>query len=128
MKHMLMIAGAAALGFAGPALAKPGNGHGNPHDYGNARPRATASAAARRAWPRRKRLHAAGPGQEAVRRGQRCPRGYGNPLQLQPDPVRPAAGNTASIRTTAIITATAISTASIRARRLIGAVIAALLR
>ena len=35
MKHMLLIAGALALGFAGPALAKPGNGHGNPHSYGN---------------------------------------------------------------------------------------------
>ena len=34
MKQMLLIAGAAALGIAGPALAKPGNGHGNPH--GNA--------------------------------------------------------------------------------------------
>src|SRR6266404_5967698 len=36
MKQLLLIAGAAALGFAGPAFAKPGNGHGhgNPHDYG----------------------------------------------------------------------------------------------
>lgn len=36
MKHLLLIAGAAALGIAGPALAKPGNGHGhgNPHAYG----------------------------------------------------------------------------------------------
>jgi hypothetical protein len=38
MKHALLIAGAAALGFATPALAKPGNGHGNghgnPHAYG----------------------------------------------------------------------------------------------
>ena len=34
MKHILMLAGAAALAFAGPALAKPGNGHGNPHAYG----------------------------------------------------------------------------------------------
>ena len=31
MKHMLMIAGAAAFALAGPALGKPGNGHGNPH-------------------------------------------------------------------------------------------------
>lgn len=31
MKQMLLIAGALALGSAGPALAKPGNGHGNPH-------------------------------------------------------------------------------------------------
>jgi hypothetical protein len=38
MKQLLLIAGAAALGFAGPAFAKPGNGngHGNGHghDYG----------------------------------------------------------------------------------------------
>ncbi len=42
MKHAILIAGAVALGFAAPALAHPGNGHGfgpgnshgNPHAYG----------------------------------------------------------------------------------------------
>ena len=34
MKHLLLFAGAAALGVAGPALAKPGNGHGNGHGHG----------------------------------------------------------------------------------------------
>jgi hypothetical protein len=38
MKHLYLLAGAAALALAGPALAKPGhgngNGHGNPHAYG----------------------------------------------------------------------------------------------
>ena len=42
MKHAILIAGAAALGFAAPALAHhgnghgfgPGNGHGSPHAYG----------------------------------------------------------------------------------------------
>jgi hypothetical protein len=35
MKTALLLAGAAALGFAGPAVAKPGNGHGHGHDaYG----------------------------------------------------------------------------------------------
>jgi hypothetical protein len=34
MKHILLIAGAFAVGVAGPGLAKPGNGHGNGH--GNA--------------------------------------------------------------------------------------------
>jgi hypothetical protein len=34
MKQMVILAGALALGFAGPALGKPGNGHGNPHGYG----------------------------------------------------------------------------------------------
>jgi hypothetical protein len=33
MKHALLIAGAAALGFATPAFAKPGNGHGNGHGF-----------------------------------------------------------------------------------------------
>jgi hypothetical protein len=31
MKHILLLAGAAALGFAAPAFAKPSNGHGNGH-------------------------------------------------------------------------------------------------
>lgn len=34
MKHLLLLAGAAALGLAGPAVGKPGNGHG--HGHGNA--------------------------------------------------------------------------------------------
>ena len=34
MKQLILLAGAAALGFAGPALAKPGNGHGHGHGYG----------------------------------------------------------------------------------------------
>jgi len=37
MKHLLLIAGAAALGIAGPSLAKPGNGngHGSAHGHDN---------------------------------------------------------------------------------------------
>jgi hypothetical protein len=35
MKHLFLLAGAAALGLAGPALAKPGNGHGNGHGHGH---------------------------------------------------------------------------------------------
>jgi hypothetical protein len=34
MEKLLLIAGAVALGFAGPAVAKPGNGHGNAHGHG----------------------------------------------------------------------------------------------
>jgi hypothetical protein len=34
MKRVLIIAGAAAFVIAAPAVAKPGNGHGNPHAYG----------------------------------------------------------------------------------------------
>jgi hypothetical protein len=35
MKHLFMLAGAAALAVAGPALAKPGKGHGKPHGHGH---------------------------------------------------------------------------------------------
>ena len=35
MKHMLIFAGAAALAFAGPVVAKPGHGHGNGHGNGH---------------------------------------------------------------------------------------------
>ncbi|HZC37499.1 MAG TPA: hypothetical protein VE221_02360 [Sphingomicrobium sp.] len=31
MKHLTILAGAAALAFAGPAVAKPGHGNGNGH-------------------------------------------------------------------------------------------------
>jgi hypothetical protein len=34
MKQILIIAGAAALAFTGPAFAKPGNGHGNGNSHG----------------------------------------------------------------------------------------------
>ena len=34
MKKLILLAGAAALGIAGPAIAKPGNGHGHGHGYG----------------------------------------------------------------------------------------------
>ena len=35
MKHVFLVAGALALGLAGPALARPGNGHGNGHGRGH---------------------------------------------------------------------------------------------
>jgi hypothetical protein len=34
MKQALLIAGAAALAFAAPAMAKPGKGHGKAHKHG----------------------------------------------------------------------------------------------
>ena len=34
MKTLILLAGAAALGFASPAYAKPGNGHGQGHGPG----------------------------------------------------------------------------------------------
>lgn len=35
MKSLLLLAGAAALGIAGPALADPGHGRGNGHGHGH---------------------------------------------------------------------------------------------
>jgi hypothetical protein len=35
MKILMLIAGAAALGLAGPALADPGHGHGNGNGHGH---------------------------------------------------------------------------------------------
>jgi hypothetical protein len=35
MKAIMLLAGAAALGLAGPAFAKPGNGHGYGHGHGH---------------------------------------------------------------------------------------------
>jgi len=40
MKHLLTLAGAAALALAGPAIAKPGNGHGNGNGNGHGNPHA----------------------------------------------------------------------------------------
>jgi hypothetical protein len=37
LKHALLIAGAAALGWAAPAVADPGHGHGHGHGWGNNR-------------------------------------------------------------------------------------------
>jgi hypothetical protein len=36
MRTALLLAGVLALGIAGPAAARPGNGHGNGHGNGNA--------------------------------------------------------------------------------------------
>jgi len=38
MKQVILLIGAAALGFSGPALAKPGGGFGGPHGMGMAGP------------------------------------------------------------------------------------------
>ena len=35
MKHLMILAGAAALGFAGPAFAQPGHGNGHGRGHGN---------------------------------------------------------------------------------------------
>ena len=38
MKHLFTLAGAAAFAIAGPAIAKPGNGHGNGNGKGHGNP------------------------------------------------------------------------------------------
>ena len=74
MKHLLMLTGAAALAFAGPALAKPGNGNGNGHgnDYGYGAGGCPPGLA-------KKHNGCLPPGQaKKFYRGQRYPYGYGS--------------------------------------------------
>jgi hypothetical protein len=84
MKQMLLIAGAAALGLAGPAPAKPGNGHGfgpgnghgNPHAYGFERP---VGYGAGGCPPGLRKKGCMPPGQaKKLYRGQRWRNGYGS--------------------------------------------------
>ena len=86
MRHLALLAGAAALGFAGPALAKPGNGHGhgNPHAYGyDKRGQGALYGYGRGGCPpglAKKNNGCMPPGQarKLYRTGQRFPLGYGN--------------------------------------------------
>ena len=78
MKTLFLIAGATALGFAGPALAKPGhgNGHGNGHGPAMAAPGYGAGG-----WPpglAKKNPPCMPPGQakKLFGVGQRVPLGY----------------------------------------------------
>ena len=81
MKQMLLIAGAAALGFAAPALAKPGNGHGNPHAYGFEGPVGYGHGGCPPGLAK-KAIPCVPPGQakKLYNVGQRFPLGYGSPL------------------------------------------------
>lgn len=78
MKKMLLLAGATVtLGFAGPALARPGNGnpHGNPHAYGFRGPVGYGVAGCPPGLARKGCLP---PGQvKKLLRGQRWRTGYG---------------------------------------------------
>lgn len=81
MKQLLIIAGAAALGFAGPAFAKPGNGngHGNPHDYGYDGPVGYGVGGCPPGLAK-KHNGCMPPGQaKKLYRGQRWQSGYGSP-------------------------------------------------
>jgi len=74
MKQILMLAGAVTLGFASPALAKPGNGHGNGHAFYGAG--GCPPGLAKKAIP------CVPPGQakKLYNVGQRFPVGYGSRL------------------------------------------------
>jgi len=103
MKHIFLLAGAAALAFAGPALAKPGNGHGNGHGnpHGNANTSANANAYAYGTQGpvgygaggcppglAKKAVPCVPPGQakKQYNVGQRLPQGYGTPYSYNQIP------------------------------------------
>jgi len=83
MKQLFLLAGAAALGFAAPALAKPGNGngHGNPHQngWGNEGPIGYGAGGCPPGLAK-KHNGCMPPGQakKLYRTGQRFPLNYGN--------------------------------------------------
>jgi hypothetical protein len=86
MRHLALLAGAAALGFAAPAVAKPGHGHGqgNKHAYGyDKHGRGTVYGYGAGGCPpglAKKNNGCMPPGQakKLYRTGQRFPLGYGN--------------------------------------------------
>jgi hypothetical protein len=88
MRHLALLAGAAAVGFAGPALAKPGHGHGqghgDKHAYGyDKHGRGTVYGYGAGGCPpglAKKNNGCMPPGQarKLYRTGQRFPSGYGN--------------------------------------------------
>jgi hypothetical protein len=83
MKQVVMLAGAVALAFAGPAFGKPGNGHGNPHPYG---PQGPLGYGAGRCPPglAKKAVPCVPPGQakKMFGVGERLPRGFANPYSF----------------------------------------------
>jgi len=97
MKQIVIFAGAAALAFAGPALAKPGNGHGNPHNnpnaYGNPYAYGTQEPVGYGAGGcppglAKKAVPCVPPGQakKLYNVGQRLPQGYGTPYNYNQIP------------------------------------------
>lgn len=81
MKHILLAAGATALGFAASAPAKPGNGHGNPHAYGLQGPVGYGHGGCPPGLAK-KAIPCVPPGQakKLYNVGQRFPLGYGSAL------------------------------------------------
>jgi hypothetical protein len=81
MKHILLTAGVAGLACASPAMAKPGNGHGNPHAYGLEAPVGYGLGGCPPGLAK-KAIPCVPPGQakKLYNVGQRLPLGYGSPL------------------------------------------------
>jgi len=81
MKQALLITAAATLIFAGPAMAKPGNGHGNSHAYGLEGPVGYGHGGCPPGLAK-KAIPCVPPGQakKLYNIGQRLPLGYGSPL------------------------------------------------
>lgn len=81
MKQALVLAGAAAFAFAAPAMAKPGNGHGNPHAFWIAGPVGYGAGGCPPGLAK-KNPPCMPPGQakKLYGVGQRLPLGYGSPF------------------------------------------------
>jgi hypothetical protein len=81
MKHLILLAGAAALGIASPALADPGhgNGHGRGHGYGYEFDRGPVGYGVGGCPPGLRKKGCMPPGQaRKLRIGQRYVSGYGS--------------------------------------------------
>ena len=81
MKQLLLFAGLAALGIAGPAAAKPGTGHGNSHAYDLQGPVGYGHGGCPPGLAK-KAIPCVPPGQakKLYNVGQRFPAGYGSAL------------------------------------------------
>jgi len=93
MKHILLLAGAAAFAFGGPAFAKPGHGQGkgNSHAYGVAGPIGYGAGGCPPGLAK-KAVPCVPPGQakKLYNVGQRLPQSYGSPWAYNqiPDDMR----------------------------------------
>jgi hypothetical protein len=81
MKHLFILAGAAALGITGPALAQPGHGqgHGQGHAFGHSYDRGAVGYGHGGCPPGLRNKGCMPPGQaRKLARGQRWQSGYGD--------------------------------------------------
>jgi hypothetical protein len=80
MKQMILLAGAVALSVAGPAVAKPGNGHGYGHGFGHGQGYGVGGCPPGLA---KKGCIPPGQAKKMFGVGQRLPRGYANPYSYR---------------------------------------------